>query len=68
MYRYYVDIEILKNGNKYQIIDVDYKNLNENYYANLIQGLSFYKEEKIKNCFDYIMTITKEDASNEIKI
>ena len=26
MYRYIVDIEILKTGNKYQVIDIDEKN------------------------------------------
>ena len=61
MYRYIVDIEILKTGNKYQVIDIDEKELNENYYSNLIQGLSFYKKENIKNCFDYIMTIHREN-------
>lgn len=60
MYRYTVDIEIIRNGNKYQVIDIDYKELNENYYSNMIQSLSFYKKENIKNSFDYLMTIRKE--------
>lgn len=61
MYRYIVKIEILKTGNIYYIQDIDKdKNLNHNYYSNLIQKFSFYEKENIKNSFDYLMTIKKE--------
>lgn len=67
MYRYDVKIEILRSGNVYYLYDISNdKELNQNYYSNIIQKLSFYEEENIKNCFDYIITIKKTDITDII--
>ena len=65
MYRYIIDIEILKNGNKYQLIDVNGENVAPSYYDNFISRLPFYKKENIKNGFDYLMTIKKQPLETE---